>query len=113
MVSEPPHVIWLQPDAPHKPAEGAPCNGCGLCCLAEPCPLGMVISRRRHGACDALRWDVVAGRYWCGVLHEPAAWLPAWARAAAPALRWLAQRWIAAGVGCDAALEAVKNESKL
>ncbi|MDT0138632.1 hypothetical protein [Acidovorax sp. PRC11] len=35
---------------------GQPCNGCGLCCLAEPCPLGMLVSRRRHGACVALRW---------------------------------------------------------
>ena len=50
-------VVWLQPSAPPKPAEGAPCNGCGLCCLAEPCPLGMLVSRRRTGACTALRWS--------------------------------------------------------
>ena len=45
-----PAVVWLHAEAPPKPAEGAPCNGCGLCCLAEPCPLGVLVSRRRTGA---------------------------------------------------------------
>ena len=110
MASDPTQVIWLQPDAPPKPAAGAPCNGCGLCCLAEPCPLGMVISRRRHGACAALRWDAEASRYWCGALHEPVALLPAWASVAAPLLGRLARRWIAAGVGCDAHLQAESRD---
>ena len=35
-------VVHWHPEAPPKPPEGAPCNGCGLCCLAEPCPLGML-----------------------------------------------------------------------
>jgi hypothetical protein len=46
-------IIYLQPAAPPKPAMGAACNGCGLCCLAEPCPLGIWVSRRRTGACKA------------------------------------------------------------
>jgi len=49
-------VVHVHPSAPSQPAEGAPCNGCGLCCLAEPCPLGMLVSRRRTGTCAALRW---------------------------------------------------------
>ncbi len=49
-------VVFWHGDAPAQPAMGQPCNGCGLCCLAEPCPLGMLVSRRRHGACVALRW---------------------------------------------------------
>ncbi|WCM91005.1 hypothetical protein [Acidovorax sp. NCPPB 3576] len=49
-------VVHLHPSAPPQPAQGAPCNGCGLCCLAEPCPLGMLVSRRRRGPCAALRW---------------------------------------------------------
>ena len=65
-------VVWLQPAAPPKPAEGAPCNGCGLCCLAEPCPLGVLVSRRRRGACVALRWSDRDQRYWCGMVAEPA-----------------------------------------
>lgn len=71
---------------------GAPCNGCGLCCLAEPCPLGMLLSRRRRGACVALRWSEAEQRYRCGAVAHP--WLGR-----------LARRWIAAGAGCDADLQ--------
>lgn len=100
-------VIWIEPAAPAKPPEGAPCNGCGLCCLAEPCPLGMLVSRRRTGACVALRWSTADGRYLCGMVADPGAvtgWNRPWA------VRWqkaLARRWIAAGVGCDARLQAL------
>ena len=103
-------VVWLQPAAPPKPAEGAPCNGCGLCCLAEPCPLGVLVSRRRRGACAALRWDEDAKRYLCGVVADPASvtgWQQPWALRALAAL---ARRWIAAGVGCDAQLQAQPAE---
>ena len=61
-------VIHIHAEAPAKPALGAPCNGCGVCCLAEPCPLGQLISRKRLGACDALRWDGALAAYRCGVL---------------------------------------------
>jgi hypothetical protein len=96
-------VILLQPLAPPKPAEGAACNGCGVCCAVEPCPLGMVLSRRRSGACTALTWDAAQVRYLCGALAEPRRWLP-WLPA-----RWaqaLVRRWIASSRGCDAGLEA-------
>ena len=97
-------VIHIQPAAPAQPALGAPCNGCGVCCLAEPCPLGQVISRKRHGACDALRFDDLQSVYRCGAITDAAGVLgPRW-RWAAPVLEKLARRWIAAGVGCDAAL---------
>jgi hypothetical protein len=72
---------------------GAACNGCGVCCLAEPCPLGVVLSRKLTGACVALRWE--AGRYVCGALGNP----PNGVRG------WLVRRWIAAGAGCDCSLE--------
>jgi len=95
-------VILIQPLAPPKPAVGQPCNGCGVCCASEPCPLGIVVSRRLRGACAALSWDEPARRYRCGVLEEPRRWLPllpaAWARR-------LAWRWIAAGQGCDSHVE--------
>ncbi|MBY0453763.1 MAG: hypothetical protein K2Q11_02635 [Burkholderiaceae bacterium] len=97
-------VHW-HPDAPVKPPEGAPCNGCGLCCLVEPCPLGMLVSRRRRGVCVALRWSAAQLRYQCAMVSDPGAvtgWTNPWA---VSALTALARRSIAAGVGCDAGLE--------
>ena len=98
----PPHrqVLHVEPLAPAKPALGESCNGCGLCCLAEPCPLGIVLSLRRRGACRMLRWEAPAQRYRCGAIVASAEghlWLRLWNR--------LARRWIAAGSGCDATLQ--------
>jgi hypothetical protein len=96
-----PRVILLHALAPPKPEEGEACNGCGVCCAAQPCPLGMLVSRRRHGACAALVWDE-GGRYRCGVVSEARRFVPflpaAWTRA-------LALRWISASQGCDSDLE--------
>ena len=104
-----PHqLIHIHPDAPSKPAQGDSCNGCGVCCLAEPCPLGRVISRRRHGACDALRWDEAGRRYRCGAISDAAAVLGSRWAWAAPWLQRLARRWISAGTGCDASLQVAR-----
>jgi len=86
-------VIHIHADAPAKPVQGAPCNGCGVCCLAEPCPLGMVLSRKRQGACVALRWSAEDHQYRCGATQGP------WG--------FLARRWISAGTGCDSSLQAL------
>jgi hypothetical protein len=88
-----PRVIQIHADAPPKPAVGAACNGCGVCCLAEPCPLGVILSRRTTGACVAVRWE--GPRYVCGALADQPRGLRG----------WLVRRWIAAGVGCDCSLE--------
>jgi hypothetical protein len=96
-------VILLRAAAPPKPAPGATCNGCGLCCAAQPCPLGMLLSRRRHGRCRALLWQGNEGRYVCGVMSQPQRWLP-WLPAAMT--RRMAARWIAAARGCDSTLES-------
>jgi hypothetical protein len=87
------HVIAIHAEAPAKPAVGAPCNGCGVCCLVEPCPLGVLVSRRRKGACAALRWDAPQRRYHCGIAAGRSLWAT------------LARRWIAAGRGCDSDAE--------
>lgn len=84
-------LVRAEPDAPAKAAWGAACNGCGLCCLAEPCPAGVLVSRRRDGACVALRWDAAARAYRCGLVTGAPGPLAA-----------LARRWISAGSGCDA-----------
>lgn len=104
-------VIHIHAEAPLKPALGAPCNGCGVCCLAEPCPVGVIVSRRRHEACKALVWSPADRRYFCGLLVGPVgdagterierAWWQRWARAA---WRGWARRMISAGSGCDASL---------
>jgi hypothetical protein len=97
-------IIHIQPEAPHKPALGAPCNGCGVCCLDEPCPLGVLLSRKTTGACHVVRWNAKALRYECGAISDTAGVLgPRWAWGAG-LFRRLARRWVAAGVGCDAAL---------
>ncbi len=114
-------VAVIHPAAPAKPALGTPCNGCGLCCLAEPCPVGMVVSRKRRGPCAALRWVDTsspatptggASAYRCGLIVAPQEQLPHWiqhqtpalARLLAAGLRRLAGRFISAGSGCDADL---------
>lgn len=97
--------IAIHPAAPPKPALGAPCNGCGVCCAALPCPLSRLLLGHRVGACPALHWSERQHRYECGMVTKPASflrWLPP---------RWNAfagrrcARWIAAGIGCDADIE--------
>ena len=90
-------IIRIHADAPLKPAWGEPCNGCGVCCLAEPCPVGMLVSLKRIGACRALRWDDAARRYRCGLMQDAAGRSTPWA--------WLMRRLIAAGAGCDSDAE--------
>lgn len=98
-------VIAIHPAAPPKPAWGQPCNGCGVCCLSEPCPVGMLLSRRRRGACVALLWSEPDALYRCGLLVAPAEHLPALLHPAAPLLQKVARRFIAAGIGCDCDIE--------
>jgi hypothetical protein len=102
---EPHRIIRIRVAAPPKPAWGAPCNGCGVCCLAEPCPVGILASRRRHGACDAVIWMPEERRYRCGMVLQPAKYLPAWLRVIPLGWRyWLPRltlHFIAAGRGCD------------
>lgn len=77
----------------------------------------MLLSVKRRGACDALRWSDADAAYRCGAITAPAAVV----QAALPwtgrrGLRWLgelatavlrraARRWIAAGQGCDSTLQ--------
>jgi len=113
-------IIHIHALAPTKPAFGAPCNGCGVCCLVAPCPLGMVLSRKRSGTCHALRWGDGPALYRCGAVSDMHATLEKalprslrrLAPLLAPFLRRLALRWIAAGKGCDSTLEPVQPDSQ-
>ena len=106
-------TIHAEPGAPTKPAWGAVCNGCGVCCLVEACPLGVVLSGRRPGACMALRWAADQSRYVCGAMTDApmvlaASWLPVpmfLQPTLAGRLPALARRWVSAGTGCDCDLE--------
>jgi hypothetical protein len=110
-------AIHIESEAPRKPSVGAPCNGCGVCCLLEPCPLGVLLSGRRSGACAALRWQPSARQYRCGALTEGPLVLrerlPSFAQFALPLMAWLlarlGRRWIAAGVGCDCEVAALED----
>jgi hypothetical protein len=90
-------IIRIHADAPLKPRQGETCKGCGVCCLAEPCPVGMLVSLRLRGACRALRWDDEQRRYRCGLMSRIGASRTPWAR--------LTRRLIAAGQGCDSDAE--------
>jgi hypothetical protein len=113
-------VVYIQPCAPTKPHVGMACNGCGVCCLAEPCPLGMLLSKRRKGSCEALRWDPRVSIYRCGAISDALrvtqTALPLGLRWSAPLwallLRRMARRWIAAGMGCDSALQYSELEQE-
>lgn len=100
-------IIHLHKRAPKKPLPGQPCNGCGVCCAVETCPVARLFLLQRQAPCRALTWNEDAGRYDCGLLCAPRAhlrWLPARLE---PALRrWVARR-IAAGAGCDSLLDAI------
>ena len=98
-------VIWLRQEAPPKPAFGAPCNGCGVCCAHEPCPVALVFLWQRRGSCKALEWNEETQRYRCGMACRPAhhlRWLPAQLE---KTMQRLVLRWIAADTACDASHE--------
>jgi hypothetical protein len=56
------------PDRPIKPVYGAPCNGCGLCCIVEQCPISVDLFGQRP-RCPALIDE--GGPYSCGLISRP------------------------------------------
>lgn len=58
---------------PAKPPKGAACNGCGVCCLAEPCQLAQAFLHVETGPCPALEY--ADGRTYCGIVRRPAHYL--------------------------------------
>lgn len=104
-------VIHIHQDAPTKPPVGESCNGCGVCCLAEPCPIGMVVSLKRTGPCSALQWCPDEKTYRCGLLSKiaPSA---GWKQNFSPRdlTQKLARRLISAGSGCDCDYQVVASD---
>ena len=64
-------IIELHPLAPRKPEFGASCNGCGVCCAAEPCPVAYLFLFQFKGRCRALLWQNDMERYVCGMVVCP------------------------------------------
>lgn len=98
-------IITIHVDAPAKPALGEACNGCGVCCAAEPCPVSLTLLWPHQAPCRALIWNEAEHRYLCGMVSDPARflrWLPD--RFSLAASR-LFKRWIAADTVCDADVE--------
>lgn len=95
-----------------KPAEGEPCNQCGLCCIEQVCDLGLLLGNDTH--CKALE-ALEDGRYRCGLAHDPYRYLPTekttpWQaidsmkpgmRAGETALKHSYQHLLGVGQGCD------------
>jgi hypothetical protein len=106
------HVIHLHRNAPAKPAEGQPCNGCGVCCALETCPAARLIFLKIKGPCPALEWSESAeghGYYRCGLLLTPKRYLQFLPLVASAWVSRLFARWIAAGKGCDCNVETVSG----
>lgn len=123
-MNEAQHTIWLKQQAPVKPALGQVCNGCGVCCTAEPCPVARVFLWQRHGACRALQWQDTEKIYRCGLLVQPRDYLRwlryvlkcvplSWQTEAEKIIQRVIRRWIASGIGCDSDAEilAVSDDS--
>jgi hypothetical protein len=91
-----------------KPSFGAPCNGCGLCCLSEQCR----VSIKEFGAqdvCPALETE--QGRYWCGLMIHPSKYGAGGELAQHVGEECAAGFWrsyIGAGKGCDSEDGGVK-----
>lgn len=98
-------TITIHRDAPTKPVPGEACNGCGICCTADPCPVARLFLWQWRGACRALIWEDSASRYHCGMLTDPARH----SRVIPAACNGLAKRFfakrIAAGAGCDSVVD--------
>lgn len=85
-----------------KPTHGKPCNGCGLCCMAQVCDLGLTLGDDQH--CKALIHEG-QGRFSCGLVADPYRYLPPESIEG-----WLAIDRLSPGSG-ESALKAMNAEA--
>lgn len=81
-----------------KPAFGQPCNGCGMCCIAEQCALSLALFNQQE-RCPAL--EEVDGRLACGLVRSTADYVPDLPSWGGPALTEAFALMLGAGAGCD------------
>lgn len=95
-----------------KPREGNPCNGCGICCIARVCELGLALGDDQN--CRALLRNQ-NGSFTCGLVQDPYSYLDSeslrpWllldelegGNAGELALKEMNATALGAGRGCDA-----------
>ena len=92
---------------PTKPPYGAACNGCGLCCMSQPCPLGRSLFDQEEGRCPALEWHAEHGRFSCGLVTRPERYAPCdrLDRFGSRPLSEAAGLTVGVAVGCDAQVQ--------
>jgi hypothetical protein len=84
---------------PAKPREGAPCNGCGLCCALQLCGLAVEFLDAETAPCPAM--EFAGGRFWCGLAKHPGRYFGTPA-SADKLLGPMVERALSIGEGCDA-----------
>jgi hypothetical protein len=94
-----------------KPRLGQSCNGCGMCCAAEPCHLAVEFLDCTVGPCVALETD--GARTYCGLVRRPTHYLVG--KSAPPAVTGPLSVHLAymlgLGVGCDASDEPFEGKA--
>jgi hypothetical protein len=85
----------------NKPAHGAPCNSCGLCCINALCPVGEAQFGMRPGPCPAIM-PQASGHVLCGLMADPARFAPEKVmRHGAAAVSGSVKMLNGSGEGCD------------
>ena len=102
-------TITIHALAPEKPPIDQPCNGCGICCALEPCPVSLALLWPHQQPCRALTWDDATRRYLCGMVVAPAQHLKLIPDFANGVASKLFKRWIAANQSCDAEIDYLEK----
>lgn len=88
-----------------RPAHGSPCNGCGVCCQTNLCPLGRSVFKRTEGPCPASE----GAR--CGLVDRPREFAAVkTTRHGRAEMSAAAALLIGSGKGCDFALPGEKQD---
>lgn len=91
----------IRRDAPAKPGYMEPCNGCGVCCVLEPCAIARgYIPDLADGPCPALVRD--DGRYTCDMTRRPGRYMGLPNDWADPIIGAMFAKALGIGRGCDA-----------
>lgn len=86
-----------------KPKYGAPCNSCGICCMATQCKLSLQVFGDFASGCPALMENADGVSYRCGLVTE----------CHSPPHREAALLLIGAGDGCDARFNGEPRDEAL